>query len=135
MKIIIFLLKTLNFVLIAWMLMSLTNTAFNIKSVHKPRETQEARAFLFTIAFITPIILIDKARDRKKEKECAHYEKIIIDAMVKERDRQKRIAADPEAYFASDEHKQRMEKYDKEINQQYIREHFPELADKFIKKD
>jgi len=135
MKIIIFILKTLNFVLIAWMLMSLVDTAFNIKSVHKPKETHNARAFLFTIAFITPIVLIDKARDKKIEKECAHYEKIMIDAMIKERDRQKRIANDPEAYFASDEYKKIVEDWNKKINQQDIREHFPGLADKFIKKD
>lgn len=135
MKKIIFIFKTLNFILVAWVLMSLVDTAFNIKSVHKPTETANARAFLFAVAFITPIVLIDNRKDRKKAKEMAHYEKIIMDALIKERERLQRMIADPDAYFESDEHKKRMEDYNKEINQQYMREHFPELADKFIKKD
>lgn len=135
MKIIIFILKTLNFILIAWMITSLVDTAFNIKSVHKPKETHNARAFLFTIAFITPIILIDRARDKRIHKECLEYEKTMMDAISKEITKQKIIAADPDAYYTSQEWKDKVDEYIREENRQDMREHFPDLADKFIKKD
>jgi hypothetical protein len=136
-------LKTINFIVISWMLMVLVNTAFNIRSAHKPMETAQARAFLFTFAFITPIIIIDNARDKRIQKK---RDEEATDKLVKAIMKMKRIQADPDAYYFSQEFKDDMdesiEKWDKQENRQMMAEHFPELAEKFgikpprkIKKD